>query len=103
VLAAANETEFQGAVTRDEHDVPLKPERGDPPTSYRTNIVSPFPFNSSPSEAQEVADSILRTFDMAKPGVPQKRLHTQAFLDRHLNEHAAIWDRNQALMRAVGM
>jgi len=100
-------------VTRVEHEVPLKPKghsswlcqripwltrQGD---LRRTYVVSPFE-SCTPARASEIADRMLATFDVSKPGVREKRRNTKAFLELHLNEHAQLWDDKQAILKRHG-
>ena len=98
-MTRASSADFQGAMTTKQHDVPLKPVGGEPATTFRTYVASPFPIASSLCEAATIAAELLATFDLTKEGVSKKHRETEAFLERHLREHAATWHNQQALVR----
>jgi hypothetical protein len=90
-LADATFSDFsQGALTTAEHDVPLKADGKAPSGPYRTHVASPFDWPDSMSNAQKIAEELLATFDLTKPGVPEKYRNTENFLQRHLDEYRAL-------------
>jgi hypothetical protein len=97
LVAAADDSHFQGAVHRREYDFPVKDVTGT--VAHRAHVASPFPIGSGPAQAAQIARQLLATFDLAKPGVPAKHEATKAFLDQHLAEHTAIWMAQQKLIR----
>jgi hypothetical protein len=97
VVAAADDSHFQGAVHKREYDFPLK--TGNNVARHRAHVASPFRMFSAPERAAEVARQLLATFDLAKPSVREKYQATKAFLDEHLGEHTAIWTEQQAFVR----
>jgi len=97
VMSHATDSDFQGAVTREVHDIPLKND-GKSPASHKGHVASPFPMLSTPAEAASIAAALLDTFDLSKPGVQEKHLNTKVFLERHLKEHGAIWRAQRALV-----
>jgi hypothetical protein len=97
VMNRATDSEFQGAVTRELHEIPLKDD-GTSPAHHQGHVASPFPMASTPAEAASIAAALLDTFDLSKPGVQEKYLNTKVFLKRHLKEHGAIWQAQQTLL-----
>jgi hypothetical protein len=100
-MTKATPSDFQGAMARGKHHIPLK-RQGNLPTTCRTYVASPFPFGSSPVEASAISEAMLGTFDLDKRGVPKKHRETKAFLQRHGTDHARHWQENQALFAVVG-
>jgi len=91
-LRDATDGDFaQGAVTTNEHDIPLKESRNDTITTYRTYVASPFDWPAPLEEAEGWAAALLATFDDEKPGVAEKRRNTEAFLSRHMEEYRALY------------
>jgi len=96
-LARATSSDFQGAMARGRHDIPLKRKGKLPTTKLRTYVASPFAYGSSPVDASTVSEAMLSTFDLTKRGVAKKHRETKAFLLRLQKDHAKLWRKNQAL------